>query len=92
MAARAIWISSSTQSTPWVLPTSRALASRVPTMAAAMPIRMLSQIGMAWRPGEHQAAERPDAQADDDGADDAGDGHRVSFLTWGYLARAGRGR
>jgi hypothetical protein len=46
-----------------------------------MPIRMVSQMGMAWRPGR---TSRPgaDDQADDDGADDAGDGH-IGFLSLG---------
>jgi hypothetical protein len=43
-------MSSSIQSMPRVAATPMAAASSVPTMAAAMPIRMVSQMGMACRP------------------------------------------
>jgi hypothetical protein len=75
MAARAIWISSSIQSIPLVVPTSRALAIKVPTMAAsdANEDREPDRDGLPA--GKHQPAQGADDEPDDDGADDGpGDG------------------
>jgi hypothetical protein len=57
-AARAIWMRSSIQSIPGAADP-KALAMKMPMRAATMPIRMVSQMGMAWRPGRTSRPRAP---------------------------------
>ena len=58
-AARAIWISHSTQSTPLVSATPRADARAEPMRAAAMPTRIVHRTPMCWRPGTTRRPRTP---------------------------------
>jgi RNA polymerase sigma factor (sigma-70 family) len=58
-AATSTWRSTSIQSTPDVSPTSRALASTVPSNAPTMPTTMVSRIDMFCLPGRISRANAP---------------------------------
>ena len=81
MTATMSWTSSSSQSMPLVaVGTPRRRAMKVPTNAATIPTRIVSQIGIFCFPGRTRRASAPMIAPIMIGSDDSGDGHAFHSL------------